>query len=294
MGGEPPRLTLAEVTEQLAAVSDYFDEQGYLQKAFGYHCVDGGPVAGDFGIGLQTHFYLETGLRMQGSIRQFLVSTDEVGFLTAVEFIHHHVAKPNENTGHFHSYNGCGWHFDCKAARFDVATARTEWRNKVNQALKFYGDGYELSSHGEVERVAPGGMVELVEASAPAKTGDTNIAKLNSAIRTFRWGLSTREQRKQAVRELADLLEFYRAEVKAYLSRDEGDLFNIANNFAIRHHTQLQKDDYDDAWLSWMFYFYLSTVRLLLDRVHGPAETDEVPGPEAMPPDEDDPDDIPF
>jgi hypothetical protein len=42
---------------------------------------------------------------------------------------------------------------------------------------------------------------------------------------------------------------------------DEGDLFNIANNFAIRHDNEEQKTSYDRAlWLSWMFYFYLATL----------------------------------
>ena len=42
---------------------------------------------------------------------------------------------------------------------------------------------------------------------------------------------------------------------------DEADLFNIANNFGLRHHNQQQKSDYDGSiWLSWMFYFYLATI----------------------------------
>jgi hypothetical protein len=44
-------------------------------------------------------------------------------------------------------------------------------------------------------------------------------------------------------------------------SKDEADLFNIANNFGIRHHHSKQKTNYNqDVWLRWMFYFYLSTV----------------------------------
>ncbi len=42
---------------------------------------------------------------------------------------------------------------------------------------------------------------------------------------------------------------------------DEADLFNIANNFGIRHYNQKQKTDYDEAiWLSWIFYYYLATI----------------------------------
>jgi hypothetical protein len=37
-------------------------------------------------------------------------------------------------------------------------------------------------------------------------------------------------------------------------TKDEGELFNIASNFAIRHHNRQHKTDYDAGiWLAWMF-----------------------------------------
>ena len=46
------------------------------------------------------------------------------------------------------------------------------------------------------------------------------------------------------------------------MTRSIEDLFNIANNFGIRHHKPGQKTDYDrDIWLPWMFYIYLATLR---------------------------------
>lgn len=68
-----------------------------------------------------------------------------------------------------------------------------------------------------------------------------------------------------AVRELFDVLEKLRPEVKAEMLRgDEGDLFNIANNFAIRHLNEKQKGNYDSAlWHSWMFYNNLATVHVI-------------------------------
>jgi hypothetical protein len=113
--------------------------------------------------------------------------------------------------------------------------------------------------------------MERLIATSPAPTAEaTNAAKLANAVHTFQLGRSTREQRKQAVRDLVDILEFHRPAVKQHLlSKDEDDLFNIANNFALRHHNQRQKDDYDDAWLTWLFYVYLATAHLMLGRVGG-------------------------
>jgi hypothetical protein len=53
----------------------------------------------------------------------------------------------------------------------------------VNRLLKFYGDRFELSSTGEIVRLAPQGMEALVETTTPAQAGDTNVAKINNAVR---------------------------------------------------------------------------------------------------------------
>jgi hypothetical protein len=72
---------------------------------------------------------------------------------------------------------------------------------------------------------------------------------------------------------ILSISEFHRPQVKAHLlSKDEAELFSIANNYAIRHHRMDQKDDYADTWLNWLFYLYLSTVHLVLELVHGRKE----------------------
>ena len=65
------------------------------------------------------------------------------------------------------------------------------------------------------------------------------------------------------MRELADVLEFLRPQIKqSMMSADESALFNLANNFAIRHHKREQRGDYDKRiWLLWAFYVYLATIQ---------------------------------
>ena len=64
------------------------------------------------------------------------------------------------------------------------------------------------------------------------------------------------------VRDLADVLEYIRKQVKVVLlKKDESELFDLANNFGIRHFNETQKLEYDRAvWLSWMFYHYPATI----------------------------------
>ena len=70
----------------------------------------------------------------------------------------------------------------------------------------------------------------------------------------------------EAIRELADVLEFIRPAIKEHLNKkDENDIFNIANNFGIRHHNKDQQTEYDKAiWYSWIFYYYLATLHAVL------------------------------
>jgi hypothetical protein len=56
------------------------------------------------------------------------------------------------------------------------------------------------------------------------------------------------------------------------LPKDEGELFHLANGFAIRHNNRKQRGDYDrPVWLAWSFYVYLATIHAVL-RVRNRAE----------------------
>jgi hypothetical protein len=296
-GSERPRLELGQVARQVAAQFSNLEREGHFQRSFGYNCVDAGDMAGVHGSDLRTHFYVSTGLQMPATEPDFLANTDEVGLFTFIEFVHDHIAKPDPKTGYFHPYMQCGWHFDSRTDKFDIEGGRGEWRGSLNGLLKFYGDGFELSALGEIMRLAPDGLTELLQRKVPSAAGEKDISKINNAVHAFLRGLASREDQKQAVRQLAAVLEFYRPMVKELLLKeDEAALFNIANNFAIRHNNANQRDEYDGPWLTWLFYLYLSTTHLVLTLIHGAAEAESGPTPETTSDDLGPPsdDDIPF
>ncbi|XPV54443.1 MAG: hypothetical protein ACNI3H_05630 [Halarcobacter ebronensis] len=121
-----------------------------------------------------------------------------------------------------------------------------------------------MTENGEILIKPEEGFDTIFKADIPTK--DEKIKqKLTHAINQFRRQSSSRYDRKQAVRELADILEKLRKDIKKYLgSKDENALFDIANNFEIRHFNDKQKGEYDVIWLTWMFYFYLSTIHTVL------------------------------
>ena len=81
-------------------------------------------------------------------------------------------------------------------------------------------------------------------------------------------------EKREAIRELADVFEWLK-KTKGLATvldgKDESAIFDLANNFGIRHHNPNQKANYDRAiWYSWIFHFYLATyhaaVRLLIKK----------------------------
>ncbi len=102
--------------------------------------------------------------------------------------------------------------------------------------------------------------------------------EVRHAIELYRSRAAGREDKRSAIFTLGRLLEDRRPMIDATLSRkDSGALFQIANEFDLRHrraasHGKAQRDDYDDAFLDWVFWWYLATVELtdrLLDTAEG-------------------------
>ena len=82
--------------------------------------------------------------------------------------------------------------------------------------------------------------------------------KLNKAMKEYHKG--TLDDKSNAVRELADILENIKNQGVQLPSKDDSALFNIINNFAIRHSNKEQKVGWDkDVWLDWMYHFFLAT-----------------------------------
>lgn len=243
------------------------DDAGYFQEHFGYSCVDAGEVPGKLGAEPGAVMLFKLRKQHLWPLPEKLAGLSEEDLFDLVEFLYDHSSKPVE--GRYHSYSACGWHYH----EFNQAEGQAEFRSKMTELLNSYGPGYELSPTGEILELASPGVEPLLTTELPIR--DSNIQGcVASAIAKFRRYRSSVEERRDAVRDLADVLEYLRPQLKLVLDRqDESDLFNIANNFGIRHHNPQQKINYDQSiWLSWIFYFYLATVHAtvrMLDRGKG-------------------------
>ena len=115
----------------------------------------------------------------------------------------------------------------------------------MNRTLMNYRGGFRINEDGQVEYTADEGLDQLIDAALHTKDPDV-AQRVAGAIALYRNRGRTEQDFRLAMRELFDVLEKLRPEVKAeMLGGDEADLFNIANNFSIRHLNEKQKGKYD-------------------------------------------------
>jgi len=181
--------------------------------------------------------------------------------LSVVEFFHDQAQRPRR-PAYFHEHNDCGWHYTEHSAEAGAAVYR--WR--VNQLLDRHGTGLNLGRSGD-ER---GRLVQRFgspldnEADARAAEGaEDSQDEVAHAIRTFRERGASSTQKRTALALLAGALEPRRPRLRELLGKDEADLFNIANNFGIRHRNDRQRMGYGDEFLDYLFGVFLSSVRLM-------------------------------
>jgi hypothetical protein len=223
----------------------YFEDEGYFQESLGYQCVDadGGFVSGKLGRSIEGALLLALRKENLVPIRQRIAFYEEDDLFDVIEFLFDHCSKPLDR--HYHNFNNCGWH-----------------SNQYNPDAFDQKEGYERSPAGDVLALGDPGLAPLHEAPLPTRDAANVGARVEAAQVEFRRHRSTEGDRRDAIRDLADVLEFLRPQLEGVLTnKDDAALFTIANNFAIRHHNAKQQGTYDKAiWYSWMFYFYLATI----------------------------------
>ncbi len=249
-------LTLDQMKSLFLGIVNSCERNGFLQEQFGRENDDGDYRGGKVE---DVPAYLLLHLRKSNlwPVKYRMDSYTEDDVFDMIELLYRHVSKGilNEGAVFFDDYG----HFDKQAGQ-------AEFRARVNEVLSAYGDGFELSPDAEAEvfQLSEEGLRELL--AVPVPTEDERIkAKVDSAVSRYRSRHSNIAERRNAVRDLADVCELLNPMIKKSMTRkDEDGLFIIANGYGFRHHNDIQKTDYGPEWLSWFFYLYLSTIHLLL------------------------------
>lgn len=191
-------------------------------------------------------------------------SVTEENLFDTIEFLYHHISKPGSyiqmisETGYnYYDYDG-----------YDEVTGKLEYRIQANIILANYRAGYELSELGEILSIGSDGLEEILNAEILEYDNENVDKKVKAAIHKWKNRNLSIDERKQAVIDLADVFEWLKKTDKlslALVKKDESTLFDIANNFSLRHHNPNQRSNYDkNIWYSWMFHFYLATYHAVI------------------------------
>jgi hypothetical protein len=189
-------------------------------------------------------------------------TTDEVTedhVFDMIEFLFDRTSKPLE-WGVKYTFEGDEYY---DYHRYDLDAGRDEFRSHANLILSDYKSGYELGKDGVVLALGADGLQQILSADIVPYDELHVDSKVRGAIQKWRNRDLSLTAKKEAIRELADVFEWLKKtrNLSAVLEhKDESAIFDLANNFSIRHHNPSQKANYDPViWYSWMFHFYLAT-----------------------------------
>jgi hypothetical protein len=216
-----------------------------------------GAVPGKLGADIGAQMFLAIRKPDLYPVEEKCNNYSEDDLFDVIEFLYDCVSK------HIHGYDK---YLDEYDDFYDTSAGKQEFRDRINQLLCDYREGYELSEKGEILQSPEQGLEDLVLEKLPPYDPKNVEQRVESAILKFRRSRSSLDGKHDAVRDLCDVLEFLRPQIKkVLLNEDESDLFHIANKFGIRHHKDDQKQDYDKAiFSSWIFYYYLATIHACL------------------------------
>ena len=236
-----------------ALVRDFYDDH-YFANLFGFYCQ---PRQGWINAKSSPEKELEQRVGKPHLWDSEPETWDEEDLYQFIEVFHDIAARPTSR--HDHQY--CDGH----PTHFSPQTGRTLYRWRMNLLLDSTPLMLRLADSGN-------DIGRMVEAPSPQlRRLSTEVLDIESpdhseiahAIATFRDRHATVEAKRSAVRDLATVLESHRNTVmKELVRKDESALFQIANEFNIRHKNTKQRTDYRPEFLEWVFYWYLATIQL--------------------------------
>lgn len=254
------KLGLLEMRKRFFQIYKFFQEKDYFQQKLGKWKRGYRPSfhLGEFGSDIEGYIEIEFGNNNFWPIENKYEDYSEDDLFDAIEFLHISIAKPVDSFLNSHNtVTGITYYDD-----FSSLEGRKEFRNKINKQLELYKTGFSLNETGFIQHSDPmeleGAIEELkiLNVSEP----EAHCEMVLEAQRLYNQRDNDLTVKQNAVRLIGDALEYIRPKIREGLSKqDEADLFNILNNFGVRHNNQIQKNGYDkEIFVDWMYSYFMS------------------------------------
>lgn len=272
----PPTLSGKALVGELLNVLGELDQIGYFDGAFGSSCSDArfdrqeaarDLITGRLGKTIEWSWPPGPNDYDRALVNIPLKMKDERLFGYAfdlLEVCHDLAARPRLR--HWHEF-GDEWDY----SDFDRPAGQLVYRWRINTVLerteldlRLAGGGPDVGRLVHTPTDPRSELVDRALASQDPKDGDRVV----HAVSRFRARAATRQDKRDALKALGDILESRREVVRTSLgSKDEGALFTILNQFDVRHHNSAQHSDYGEDFLDWVFWTLLATVEFTTTRL---------------------------
>ena len=237
----------------------YFQEKGYFKLAETGVRQANHIYEPQFAPSPEQYFLLHLGKKGMWPIEENLSKYTLEDIFTVIEMYYNKIAN-------------CKW-AENEDGEYDwiieTQQPRSEYSQYVNNILKLYKEGYYLElEHGFIMSTPNEALRNQLEGKH-TEIPDEIYERLKSACNDFYRFNSTEEGKRKAIASLADILEQIRQELQDVLNSEYGIdkkkhdacIFNIVNNFYIRHDNKNQKKSYSqEIWYDWMMQYYTSTI----------------------------------
>ena len=247
----PKKLTIQELYFKLQNLYFFFQKKDYFKNKIGitsYHL----PEGAIYEVALLLNFELFPVNKWNSE------NITEDNIFDSIEFLFDRISKPGEKD-YFENEDGFQY---LDYSSYDDEIGKKEFREKANAFLVDYKDGYELNQEGYIHTKGSRGLQYILDAEIIPYDEINVDNKVREAIKKWRDRKLSSTERREAIRDLADVFEWLKKTKKLETvldKKDDNALFVIANDFAIRHHNPKQKSNYDiNIWYSWIFHFYLA------------------------------------
>ncbi|OIJ12958.1 hypothetical protein BKP35_10385 [Anaerobacillus arseniciselenatis] len=145
---------------------------------------------------------------------------------------------------------------------YDKEAGKNEFRKEMNTILNNYGKGFELSVQGYIREIIDTGLEKVVDEKHEFVNDDDSEKRIEDAKKKFFHYKADEADKRGAILEVGAVLEKLKKTGKlGFNKKDENDLFEVLNNFSLRHNRPDQKPNYDKGiFYPWLFFNLLSAV----------------------------------
>lgn len=256
-------LSGVELRESFVAMWSELDENGYLDAALGTEWNDSMGERDEEGDQLLT---LRLGRPESWTLRDHrnleIPALGDNEFYDLVEIFFDLVARPR--VARWDDYNH-EWNYSEHHRR----SGQLVYLWRANTLLEQSCTSLRLADSGEdrgfLVLTPPDDRFVLEESMLEVEAPEAERRRIAHAVSQHRGRGTSRESKRNAVRDLGDVLENRRAAVRTHLgSKDANDLFTIINKFDIRHMQQSQQSNYGEEFLDYVYWTLLATLELII------------------------------